>query len=638
MTLEQPLPLLSQLWRNQQLCDLVLCSSDGWEFPCHRVVLAAASRFFLALTATTGTQMRESRRPTQTNTLPTIELQSISGEALRLTLEAIYCGNLPVNVENVEELLQASSFLELEFIRKACCELLVASLTVQSALHTLAVADAYSCQDLYERALAQARDHFDTVCSTSNWTEVAQELSLETLTRLLTDSRLQVTAEIDVLKFIACWLEGNTQATKQQLLRLLPAIRMPHQQMLQQAQQAFQNCSHVAREMLTDALHSLSADSEPEPLGFDYRKLRRLAHGTDGSQSVVTPRSASSGTCLVMAGGHDASWFCPRSVELYDPARDAWTAGPAMPPLPGGGTLSFAGAARARAGLCVVGGAAHSAASSVHVLPSIGDPHPVRREDSLARRAQAAAGAGIADRGSEGSVWLRYPRPRIPRVHAAVAALSGDVYLLGGRTSGYADATRLGVYEVPSVERLDMSNASSPAQAQSPHAESQPSWVGATPMLAPRTSLAAAGLDGARLYAIGGQAGSSTFASVEEYDILSGQWTSVAPMQSARKYCAAAVLDRRLYVVGGVDHARMQLSSVEAFDPREGRWTSLASMSSPRSSCGLAALSSSLFVAGGHGINGSVHDSMEMYEPAADRWLPRAAMGHARCGMALGVL
>ena len=42
-----------------------------------------------------------------------------------------------------------------------------------------------------------------------------------------------------------------------------------------------------------------------------------------------------------------------------------------MPPLPGGGTLSFAGAARARAGLCVVGGAAHSAASSVHVLTSL---------------------------------------------------------------------------------------------------------------------------------------------------------------------------------------------------------------------------------------------------------------------------
>lgn len=36
------------------------------------------------------------------------------------------------------------------------------------------------------------------------------------------------------MQFIACWLEGNTQATKQQLLRLLPAIRMPHQQMLQQ--------------------------------------------------------------------------------------------------------------------------------------------------------------------------------------------------------------------------------------------------------------------------------------------------------------------------------------------------------------------------------------------------------------------
>ena len=90
--------------------------------------------------------------------------------------------------------------------------------------------------------------------------------------------------------------------------------------------------------------------------------------------------------------------------------------------------LSSAGAARARAGLCVVGGAAHSAASSVHVLSSVTDGH-AKREDALARRALAAATGG--DRGSsEGSAWVRYPLPRTPRVHAAVASLSGDVYLL----------------------------------------------------------------------------------------------------------------------------------------------------------------------------------------------------------------
>ena len=89
----------------------------------------------------------------------------------------------------------------------------------------------------------------------------------------------------------------------------------------------------------------------------------------------------------------------------------------------GGGTLSFAGAARVRAGLCVVGGAAHAAASSVHMLVSPGDARGGAEADHTSTaHAEQASGAVL--------LWQRCPLPRTPRVHAAVAALSGNVYVL----------------------------------------------------------------------------------------------------------------------------------------------------------------------------------------------------------------
>lgn len=110
-------------------------------------------------------------------------------------------------------------------------------------------------------------------------------------------------------------------------------------------------------------------------------------------------------------------------MELYDPAQDVWLSGPALPPISGGGTLSFAGAARARVGLCVVGGAAHSAASSVHMLVGASGRQPGRGR--LPERQHSPTYDLIED-----TTWRRCPLPNVPRVHAAMATLSGDVFLL----------------------------------------------------------------------------------------------------------------------------------------------------------------------------------------------------------------
>ena len=122
--IEKRLPLLSHIWTQQQLADVLLRSADGLEFPCHRLILAASSSFFQAMLATTGTQMRALQPAQGPFSLPTLDLPSIQGDSLSVVLQAVYTGCLQLDRDNVEQVLQASSFLEVEFIKEACCQVM----------------------------------------------------------------------------------------------------------------------------------------------------------------------------------------------------------------------------------------------------------------------------------------------------------------------------------------------------------------------------------------------------------------------------------------------------------------------------------------------------------------------------------
>ena len=145
--------------------------------------------------------------------------------------------------------------------------------------------------------------------------------------------------------------------------------------------------------------------------------------------------------------------------------------------------------------------------------------------------------------------WTAQPPIPTARGCLASAVLKGNIYVVGGFTSGESST-------------LNTAEAYDP---QTKH------WSTLAPMPTSRTCLAAASLDG-QIYAIGGEddAGDN-LATVESYSPASGSWKTDAPLRAATDGDAAVAGAGHIYAVGGWDEAGNVVGSLEIYDPRTNR-------------------------------------------------------------------
>ncbi|GLC45195.1 hypothetical protein PLESTB_000425100 [Pleodorina starrii] len=368
--------------------------------------------------------------------------------------------------------------------------------------------------------------------------------------------------------------------------------------------------------------------------------LRRIGpvvpSGVSGSRNGVGGGGGGGGrprrhlaSCLLAAGGHDASWRAVKAVEMYDPRTDQWVAGPSL--LQG---LSFTGAAMvpgSGSGIGFGSGLGSGSGSSAP-LGGCGAVFLVGGTPLCSSVWRLPWGAD----GPMGRGWEPCPPLLMPRAHAGVVAVAGTLTVLGGRSQVQQVQHVLNTVEVLNpAGGGDADTASTSTGATSSAAAAVSAgftspggggggWQRGPDMVLPRSAHACAVLGG-RIFALGGAGGGAaaaaggggggglrgastggsgggggTHRSGEFLDLGSGRWQLLGcDMATERKYMAAASHGGRIYVAGGVNDSRTRLSSLEALDPREGRWTPLERMSGPRSSHAMAALGGCLYVAGG---------------------------------------
>ncbi len=523
-----------------------------------------------------------------------------------------------VSARTVAPLLAGAAQLALHGAVGALAELLRARLCPASALATAALAAAHG-----PRALAAAAE----ACAAASFPDVLREdpsgfaaLPAERLASLLASDALAVPAESDALRALLAWAATDAPQRCCELPRLLPLLRLrllPRAALLQAAQEPVCAAAPAAAALLrrvaaADAAGGAQSwrawpsecrcgddDDDGDDGGAESNTecacCCACAAAAAAAARWAAPR-AGTPMRLLAAGGHDGAWRAHRSCEWYDIRTGAWA--PAPPLL---APVAFLAAARAGSGalLAVAGGTFAACACRAAVLP------PASADDD----ADDVAPPVVAP-------WAPAAPPRTPRVHAALAAAPGGaVYLLGGRAGTNA--------ELDVVERYDAD-----ADAWTP----QP----ALRMRAPRASLGAAAL-GDCLWAVGGQAGRATFASVDVLDVPTGRWLAAPPLRTARKYGAVVPLRGCVLALGGMSEARQRLACCERLDPREGRWRALPPMALPRSSAAAAAAAGALYVAGGNDGE-ATHAGCARYDAAADRWEDAAPLGTARSGAALVAL
>jgi N-acetylneuraminic acid mutarotase len=332
------------------------------------------------------------------------------------------------------------------------------------------------------------------------------------------------------------------------------------------------------RLVLLSALVALGACAEgkdPAPADAGGPRWRQVA-------SLSTPRyeaaAAATGGRVYFIGGivGDPAGTAPGLesdlVEIYDPATDRWSAGPALP----------AEAPRHHLAVTVLAGKIHVLSGFSGIIggppPGVFRPVPTsfvldgdrwrRLADQPLARGGATAqaidgriyvvGGGLTERGAlrealaydpGTDAWT--PRASMPtgRQHLASCALGGKLLVVGGWLS---EAQQV----VGAAELYD------------PAADT---WSIVNDLPTPRGGLAAVAL-GDRCLALGGESwhreGPGTFPANESFTLASGQWQALAPLPAARHGLGVAVLGGAVYAVGGgPTRGNSYTAQVDVFTP-----------------------------------------------------------------------
>ncbi|XP_078571566.1 kelch-like protein 12 [Branchiostoma floridae x Branchiostoma japonicum] len=187
---------VSDLQKAGVLQDVVL-EVEGWRFPCHRLVLSAASPYFRAMFTS---DMAESRQKT-------VVLQGLDANIFREILSYLYSGTLQVALDKVQPLYQAADLLQLNYVRDTCSSYMAMNV------------ECFNCVDLYKFA-----DVF-SLKAVQLAVQQACSLSVNQLTEIISHDELDVKHETTVWEAVARWVQHSREDRLHHLPSILPHIR-----------------------------------------------------------------------------------------------------------------------------------------------------------------------------------------------------------------------------------------------------------------------------------------------------------------------------------------------------------------------------------------------------------------------------
>ncbi len=205
------------------------------------------------------------------------------------------------------------------------------------------------------------------------------------------------------------------------------------------------------------------------------------------------------------------------------------------------------------------------------------------------------------------STWSKLPELPEPRHHAAVAAVDGVVYVVGGYSDmAFTPSAKVYAYEVETRK-----------------------WREAPPLPEAVGAGGAAVLDG-KVYFVGG-AGKDRKPSSRLYVLGDSAWRRLADMPTPREHLGVAATSSFLYALGG----RFPITSVaERYDPEEDKWESLPPKPTARGGVAGAGVGGRFAcVAGGEDEQRTYADA-ECFDETTGGWVVLPPMAVARHGLA----
>ena len=216
--------------------------------------------------------------------------------------------------------------------------------------------------------------------------------------------------------------------------------------------------------------------------------------------------------------------------------------------------------------------------------------------------------------------WTRKKDMPVPRVHPAVGAVDGKIYIIGGSTGwGWEDERRM--------DRVDIYDPAIDTWEQGPKMPTQrDAYLG--------------GVVNNRIYVIGGYGppGGHVLKNIEEYDPISRQWQQKKDMLDIRYSFRTAVVEDDIYVIGGLNEFRKYIATVDVYNPQTEAWSDIPAMPTPLYPQAAATVNGKIYVFGGVGAGRQFFPDVVAFDTTGTQVVPRAVTSVGKLSTSWGKL
>ncbi len=330
---------IRNLFQQDELTDVML-AAEGRSIPCHRVLLAAASKFF-------HDKFGVHPESVDHNLL---DIEGIEFDTLKAIVHFVYNGRIQLALEKAEKLLPASVSLMLPELTNMCEDFLLHKLDDDKSdcLDIHRIAKHNSLEKAAEKARDLITEHFQEVSKH----DAFKEMSETDLQDYISDERLYVGNENPVFEAVVNWVRHDVENRKSSFEKLMENVNLSHcsKQFLSEVvrtEELMQTVNTCLRHLSDAMSHHMTS-----PQQFDTARIGYYTHFTPivvyddnaytfkGRESEWVTNISSAGKMLewssacmtgdgiVITGGYDDSTkYCTQCWKLTLPILK-WSALP----------------------------------------------------------------------------------------------------------------------------------------------------------------------------------------------------------------------------------------------------------------------------------------------------------------------
>ncbi len=329
---------LRNLFQQDHLIDVML-AAEGQSIPCHKVLLAAASKFFHGKFITHPEALEHN----------ILDIDGIGFDTLRSVVAYIYSGNIELTVENTEKLIPASDSLMLPELTRECenfLEQMNTDTSVCVAVYKLAKDN--SLENIAQKAWDVMLDKFQDITTT----DAFKELSETEVQKYIGNKDLNVASEDLVFEAVVTWVRHDMENRKDSFESLVKNVTLSYcslsflrDTVLQEALMKRGNCfQNVAGALASQATCPSLQPGTPRKMQhgnnflvaicddrcwvLNHGELEWKKKNSVAGKIMIRSRACRTGDGILAAGGwHINRKFSKQCCKLSFPTLD-WTAVP----------------------------------------------------------------------------------------------------------------------------------------------------------------------------------------------------------------------------------------------------------------------------------------------------------------------